>query len=809
MLPRDGGGGIPKMGKRRLSFFLRLAAGGVVLGLSLFGFANLLRRPDIPWADLARAAGIPRENLASALVRADGVEVRDPGNETDLFFVAARHAIGDELEFVFRHGGREAVVRGRLVAHYVRETFPLVFLLTGLAGFLIGFGVLFLRPDDPRARIFFWLSIVFSAAVMINGDWYGIQGKALNLVPGSLFLLAYAMTPVALLRFVRTFAPPGRGAASRLAGLRIASVLIGAFFIGALAIAILRPSVEAFRLKKYIPLFRLYFVALAAAAIFHLARAYRASPSREERSRIKWVFAGLAAGLGPFAVFYQLPRGLGAAPLLGEEAASAFFVLLPLALAVAIVKYRLLDIDLLINRSVVYSLLTMLTVAVYLLSVEALKRMSVRAAGPAAPEPGWIPIGAAVTAAALFAPARRGIQALVDKALFRRSYDTRRAGLGFASAAQKTYHADELSRLLDAALNEALPVESVGLFVFDPAGIPPGILVRSGLDDETVSRLIALGPDAGALRAGQGLPRDDFDVAIPLPADEGSPAGWILAGRKKSGLEFTEEDLEFLRTLAVETAAALRRIRLLEQVVYERASREKAEELNRLKTEFISSVSHELRTPMTSLQGLSELLRSGRVRDESRRERLLELLAGECGRLSRFLNNVLDFGRIEQGVKRYDLRPADLRPIVAEVVDLARPAAAAEGVDLSVELPAGPAPAEVDPDAVRQALLNLVDNAVKYGTDGGRVVVRLSAGEPDAVLSVADGGPGIPLEDRERIFDAFFRSPAAARRRPQGVGLGLNIVKHIMDGHGGTVDLRSEPGEGTTFTLRFPKGRTP
>lgn len=686
------------MGTRRPSFFLRLAAGGAVLGLSLFGFANLLRRPEIPWEALARATGIPRENLAAALVQADGIEIRALDN--DLAFIGARHRIGDEIAFVFRTAAGGTAVRERLVAHYTRETIPLVFLLTGLAGFLIGFGVLLLRPDDPRAGILFWLSLVFSAAVMINGDWYGVQGRASHLLPGALFFFAYALAPVALLRFVRTFAPPGRGAASRLAGLRAGSLVFGAFFSGALAVAVLRPSVEAFRLMRYVPLFRLYFVVLATAAVVHLFRAYRAATSREERSRIKWVFAGLVAGLGPFLILYQLPRGFGAAPLLGEETTSAFFILLPLAMAVAILKYRLLDIDLLISRSVAYSLLTMLTVAVYLLSVEGLERLSGGLAGSSGTAGTWIPLCAAVFAAALFAPARRRIQALVDKALFRRSYDSRRAALGFAAAAAKAYRADELPGLLGEALNEALPVESSGVLFFDPAGMPPRILARDHLEDDAVSRLIALGPGSEPLRAGGGLPLPGFEVAFPLPVEEGSPAGWILAGRKMSGLGFTEEDLEFLRTLAAETAAALRRIRLNEEVVYERASREKAEELNRLKTEFISSVSHELRTPMASLQGLSELLLSGRVRDESRRERLLELMAGECGRLSRFLHNVLDFGRIEQGVKSYE-------------------------------------------------------------------------------------------------------------RRPQGVGLGLKIVKHIMDGHGGTVDLWSEPGEGTTFTLRFPKGRVP
>jgi two-component system, OmpR family, phosphate regulon sensor histidine kinase PhoR len=211
---------------------------------------------------------------------------------------------------------------------------------------------------------------------------------------------------------------------------------------------------------------------------------------------------------------------------------------------------------------------------------------------------------------------------------------------------------------------------------------------------------------------------------------------------------------------------------------------------------------------MTSIQGLSQLLQSGKVRGKERRDQLLDLMAGECGRLARFLNNVLDFGRIEQGVKSYELRETDLRPLVVETADLVRSAMGKEPVELLVEVPDRPAVVAADPDAVRQALLNLLDNAVKYSAPPKRVVLRLTAGPEGTVdLNVEDNGIGIPAEDVERIFEAFFRSPEAVRHDPKGVGLGLKIVRHVMGAHGGTVEVRSEPGRGSAFTLRFPKER--
>jgi len=787
------------MGHRKASFYLSVLAGAVILGLSVVGFVGLLGRAEIPWDALAQTTGIPGELLPRAIVRVDGFEARDI--ESDFKFVEARHKIGDPVEFVFRKDGREETVSERLVAHYARGTFPLVYLLTAMPGFIIGFGVYFLRSEDARARVFFWMCMAFSSAVLISGEWYGVQGRALYLVPGVLFFFAYILTPALLLRFALTLA--SRGRVRGFPAIWGASLLFAAFFSVAFAAAFLFPSAEIFRIKKYFVLFRLFFFVLCVAAVVVLFRSYRASASRERRDPIKWVFYGMVVGLGPFMALYQLPRGLGLNPLLGEEAASAFFVLLPIALAIAILKHKLMDIDLIINRSLVYSLLTMITVGVYLLSVEGLKQLF---SGTARPGRNWIPVGAAVVAAAAFAPVRNRIQILVDKAFFRRGYDYRRAVREFNSASAKAFSAGELLELFENTLAEFLPVEKVGGLVLEPGAGPPGIVLRRGLDDTAVS-LLARRPESGALWTDMRPDVPGFEVTLPLPLDDGGLAGWVFVGPKKSGLKFTDEDRELLETMAAETAAALRRIRLQEEVVYERASREKSEELGRLKTEFISSVSHEIRTPMTSLQGISQLLQSGKVGDEARRERLLELMAGECGRLGRFLHNVLDFGRIEQDVKRYEFRETDIKALVGEVAEIARSAAAGEDLDLEVETPEGPVWIEADPDSVRQALLNLVDNAIKYSAGRKRVAVRLAENDGHVEVRVGDQGIGIPAEDREKIFEAFFRSPAAVRHDPKGVGLGLKIVKHIMDAHGGTIDLRSIPGKGTTFTLKFPKRR--
>jgi two-component system phosphate regulon sensor histidine kinase PhoR len=276
-------------------------------------------------------------------------------------------------------------------------------------------------------------------------------------------------------------------------------------------------------------------------------------------------------------------------------------------------------------------------------------------------------------------------------------------------------------------------------------------------------------------------------------------------GRKKSGERYTREDIELLRAMAGELAVNLDRIRLQEEVIYERASKEKLDELNRLKTEFISTVSHELRTPMSSIQGLAEILQSGKIESKEQGEKYLNLMASECSRLSRLLHNILDFGRIEQQAKLYHYQKTILQDVIQEAADVLGRILESQGFRLTLNAPEHPVFMEIDRDAVKQALINLIDNAMKYSTDKKTIDIELVERDHEVEIRVKDQGIGIPLAEQKKIFESFYRVPGVERISPKGAGLGLKIIKHIMQAHGGNVLLESEVGKGSTFRLIFPK----
>jgi signal transduction histidine kinase len=224
----------------------------------------------------------------------------------------------------------------------------------------------------------------------------------------------------------------------------------------------------------------------------------------------------------------------------------------------------------------------------------------------------------------------------------------------------------------------------------------------------------------------------------------------------------------------------------------------------RSKADFAANVSHELRSPITQIRLKGEALQLGLVDDDVERQAHYDAIVNESERLSRLVDNVLDFSSIEQGAKTYTLRREDLADIVTKAVESGRSAIEGRGMTLEVDLPDDLPVVWADRDAIAQVVTNLLSNAAKYGADGKWAGVRARRVDGGVELVVADRGMGITKADHARIFERFYRSADPRVRRYRGTGIGLTIVRYIIEEHGGTIELESAPGQGTSFVITLP-----
>lgn len=225
--------------------------------------------------------------------------------------------------------------------------------------------------------------------------------------------------------------------------------------------------------------------------------------------------------------------------------------------------------------------------------------------------------------------------------------------------------------------------------------------------------------------------------------------------------------------------------------------------LSQMKSDFVSNVSHELRTPLSSIRVFGEYMRLGRVTSADKVQQYGEYIEAESRRLTQLINNILDFSKIESAEKKYRFCETDVTELVEQTVFAFEVPLRDQGVSISYQ--ADPVPVlRVDKDAIAQVVVNLLDNAVKYSNGRKDIDVRVTSDEREVRISVRDHGIGIPAAEQKKIYEKFYRVGSTLVHDVKGSGLGLSIVQHVVKAHCGRVELQSEVGEGSTFTLVLP-----
>src|SRR5688572_17491642 len=312
--------------------------------------------------------------------------------------------------------------------------------------------------------------------------------------------------------------------------------------------------------------------------------------------------------------------------------------------------------------------------------------------------------------------------------------------------------------------------------------------------------------------ADQERLRKDLERAEARAGD--APQRTEVLGRRRDGssfpLEITitviPEDPDyrfsaFARDITERKRSERERERLLSEAEH---AREQAEAASRVKDEFLSTLSHELRTPLTAIVGWIYLLRGGRL-DEPGRARALDAIDRNAGAQAQVISDILDLSRIVGARFRLDVRPIEVAPVVAAAIETLMPAANARGIKVQTVLDPSAGLISGDTDRLRQVIWNLFSNAIKFTPKAGKVTARVERVDPNVVITIEDSGVGISPEVLPHVFERFRQGDSSNTRNHGGLGLGLAVVRHLVELHGGQVTAESEgDGKGATFTVTIP-----
>lgn len=753
----------------------------------------------------AREAALPA-NLQESRVLA--IEGQRTGGPEELTLQMSRYRIGQPVRLRLLDGGEERDVTVRLIGRW--SVFPLS-LMAALASlcFFGGLMVVLQHPDSPASNAFHWLMAAWALMMLTRPGCQALPPAILNLLLNVVHAVALTAMPLMLWVFTRQY--PSTRPSGRKVWLPpgAAAVLLAAGQLVSLQQAVTGQGSEWFRLVRLAG--HWWMLALGTLAAVNLIRSWRQTKDTAGRHRLRWFLLGTGPLLPVHLLGRELPPAIGFPPLNPWQFSLLAGLLILISIVLAIRNLQRWYINPVVNRSAVFIIMLALFLAVYTLMLAGIAFLRGDFPLPVAVSAA---AGAAVVAALGFGPMRDRVEQWTDRYFLTWRYKLQLASREADGICRQEWEPVRLVDEMAGLLSRSLPVERIQLVL--PGGLTcqrlDGDRAAAGVrelqelvaDNAMVADPDQIDPEIDCRPVPGLVVQTGLALQLPLVAGGDQP-GWLGLGVKTTGQRYLAEEVSFLRNMTAHLTASLDRIGLQRSLVRQQLETDKQQELSRLKSFFIASVSHELQTPLTAIRMFAEMLRDGGRLSRRQTREYLGIIEGESARLSRLIDNVLDTSRIERGEKLYHFQEVDLNELVRSVLRTLRYPLRKEDASVKLKL-AEPGPViRADPDAVAQALTNLIGNALKYSPE--RKSIRLATRRTGSgiALDVADRGPGITAAEADSVFEPFFRSADPAVRRKSGAGLGLALVRHIMTAHGGRVELAGRPGRGSTFTLIFPE----
>ena len=798
---------------------LYLALDCLILVVCFLHIPSLLQRATTPFEteehlsrpaagrilDHAAARGIKEGDL---ILRWQGTGVPSP---EALEFLSDVSSINDTVLIAYQRDGKMSETFVRLIPYYPSLRYLIITFFVGIVMWGAGVYILWNGGRDLSGRVLHWVMISFGSVVMLT--WGAVLPTLIErAIRPYLFFVSYEVGIPLFFYFTSMYPRPKPG--PRL-------MIIAFTFIPALAMlaasfywyhgALQFHSVADFvRFQSVYDVFHASLFFYIGGGIVNLVHSHVTAASSEERQRTQWILWGFTVASAPFLFLYILPQLLLSKYLIDEEYATIAYLVIPFAFAVSFIKYRLFNIDIIVNRSIVYTVLTLFIGVTYVLTVLLFASLI---GGQAVFEGYLYVVGITLVIALLINPARKWIQRIVDESLFAARTNFRTALTAMTTELHSALNAEELFESLAESVSRIVPSESVAVYCLKDEmlclvtfrGSAPA---HRTIQPTVIDRLPAPAPqgrrDASDDTAMTSLRQDfGFDFCFPMRTESDELLGIVALRLRSSTKAYDENEMDFILASCGQAAEILERLLLQERIILERGEKKRLEELSSLKSDFVSYVSHELRTPLTSIKMFSHLLKPLVKSGDAKGKEYLAIIDGESDRLGRMVTNILDAARIEKGTKEYSRSDVDLGEIVTKTLQSMKYQLQQRKFKVKVKVPRQALMIRADRDAVSQAIVNLVTNSIKYSAKHKIIIVEVEKKGRITLCRVTDRGIGISKEAIPHLFEKFYREPSHSVP-VEGVGLGLSLVKHIMDEHKGQIKVESTLGKGSSFTLVFP-----
>lgn len=726
--------------------------------------------------------------------------------------------IGDNIYLKLKRNDTTTIVAVKLINYYT--IFDLIIIsLVGLIFLVMGVFVRLKAPGNNSAHLFHWASVGLGMVIVMTAGFYNIQPLGYGHFNRIMWLFAYSVTPVLFIHFTATFS------SKKIKGLKyilwyfyvsaiLNTIILTYFFLD----ATLGKSIVS--LKYYVTFFDSFFrIFLITCIVFSISiciYAYKSTSEIEERKRLQWLLLGFFIGPLSFVIFWVIPIFLTGYSLIPESLVLIFLTAIPITFSIAIIKYHLMDINLIVRRSVVYTIILAAILILYIV-ISSLITFFINDINPAFPS-----VVTALIVVILLQPAKNAIQKFVDKKFFRVEYDYREEQKKFLEDIKNIYDVHSLAELIVKRTDNLIPVEKIGFFRLIEPGERIKLIADKGweilrgrsirFESENLKTDLSL-PVVVDDKVEPGLKVESADIKVfkrwgmvlvfPVKSPTSLIHGFLVLGAKKSGLRFLKDDIDLLNSVVVATALSIDRIKLQEELISKQMETKQLEELNELKSFFMQSVTHDLKNPLTSIKMYIEKLQSIKQYDPEKQNSWLKIIDDESIRLESLIDDILDYARIEKGIKTFKQKCVSLNDLVKSAVNSMVHQFKLSGQTIELSNAVDGIIINTDEDAIKRAIINLLSNARSYSNSGSKTLVVVKRINGTACVEIKDEGRGIHPEELNQIFEPFRRGRNTGDSQTRGTGLGLAIVKHFVEANNGRVEVKSQLGKGSTFKLYF------